>query len=156
MKIRSATALDAALLSRLSMDVQRLHVEHRPGIFKLPEHENYAVPFFEEMLADPAIHIFLAEEAENALGYILCKIIERPETPFTFAARTLLIDQVSVRPEAHRLGVGTLLMRQVEVLAKELGVERIHLDSWDFNEDAHAFFERMGYQKFIFRFWRLL
>ena len=156
MNIRSATPLDVSLLSRLSMDVQRFHAEHHPGIFKMPEQEDYAVSFFEEKLADPAVHVFLVEENGDAVGYILCKLIERPETPFTFAARTLLIDQISVRSEARGQGVGALLMRQAEVLAEDLNVERIHLDSWDFNRNAHAFFERMGYQKFTFRFWRLL
>lgn len=156
MNIRPAARSDPPTLSRLSMDVQRLHAEHHPGIFKQPESEDYAVSFFEEMLADPTIHAFLAEENGDALGYILCKLVERPETPFTFATHTLLINQISVRLGARRHGVGALLMQQAEVLAKELKVERIQLDSWGFNLNAHVFFERMGYQKFDFRFWRLL
>ena len=156
MNTRRANLLDSPILSRLCVDVQRLHAEHHPGIFKIPEQEDFAVSFFEEMLTDPAVHAFLAEENGHSVGYILCKLIERLETPFTYAARTLLIDQISVRPEARRQGVGALLMQQVDSLAKELNVERVHLDSWDFNLGAHAFFERTGYQKFIFRFWRLL
>ena len=156
MNIRPATSLDVSILSRLSADVQRLHAEHHPGIFKMPENEDFAISFFEEMLTDPTVHMFLAEENGNAVGCIVCKLIERLESPFTFAARTLLIDQISVRPEARRQGVGAALMHQAELLAKELNLERIHLDSWDFNLDAHAFFERLGYQKFNFRFWRWL
>jgi GNAT superfamily N-acetyltransferase len=156
MNIRPATSLDASILSRLSLDVQRLHAEHHPGIFKMPENEDFAVSFFEETLADPVVYAFLAEENGNALGCILCKLIERLESPFTFAARILLIDQISVRPDARGQGVGAALMHQAEVLAKELRVQRIHLDSWDFNLDAHAFFERMGYEKFNFRFWQWL
>ena len=156
MNIRPATHLDAAIRSRLSLDVQRLHAEHHPGIFKMPENEDFAVSFFEETLTDPVVYAFLAEENGNAVGCILCKLIERLESPFTFAARTLLIDQISVRPDARGQGVGTALMHQAEVLANELSVQRIHLDSWDFNLDAHAFFERMGYEKFNFRFWQWL
>ncbi|MGE5643752.1 MAG: N-acetyltransferase family protein [Byssovorax cruenta] len=156
MNIRPATHLDAAILSHLSLDVQRLHAEHHPGIFKMPENEDFAVSFFEETLTDPVVYAFLAEENGNAVGCILCKLIERLESPFTFAARTLLIDQISVRPDARGQGVGTALMHQAEALANELSVQRIHLDSWDFNLDAHAFFERMGYEKFNFRFWQWL
>jgi GNAT superfamily N-acetyltransferase len=138
------------------MDVQRLHAEHHTEIFKMPEREDFAVSFFESMLADPAVTIFIAEGNGVARGYIVCKLIERPETPFTFAARTLLVDQISVRPTARGQGVGAALMQAAETLARELSVQRIHLDSWDFNLGAHAFFERMGYQKFNFRFWRQL
>ena len=70
--------------------------------------------------------------------------------------RSLLVEHISVHPAARGQGVGTALMKEAEMLAKELAVQRIQLDSWDFNADAHAFFERLGFQKFNFRFWRLV
>ncbi len=72
------------------------------------------------------------------------------------AMRYLLIDQISVRPAARGKGVGAALMGQAETLAKNLDVKRIQLDSWDFNLNAHAFFEHLGFQKFNFRFWCFL
>jgi ribosomal protein S18 acetylase RimI-like enzyme len=156
MKIHQAVSADALRLSSLSMDVQCLHAEHHPDIFQMPQSEDFAISFFEEMLADPIVRIFIAEEGEEPVGYILCKLIERPANPFTFPVRSLHVDQISVRPAARRQGVGQALMQQVERLAKEWGVERIQLDSWDFNIHAHAFFERSGFQKFNFRFWKQL
>ena len=156
MNIRPATLLDALLLSRLSADVQRLHAENHPNVFKLPQSEDYAASFFQETLADPTVTIFIAEENGNAAGYIVCKLVERPDNPFTFPARILLVDAISVRPEARGQGVGELLMKQAEMLAGEWKAERIVLDSWDFNLKAHAFFERVGFRKFMFRFWRHL
>ena len=108
------------------------------------------------MLADPIVTIFIAEEEGNAIGYILCKLTERPEGPFTFAMRYLLVDQISVRPAARGQGVGEALIQRAEALAHELGVQRIQLDSWDFNINAHRFFERLGFKKFMFRFWQNL
>jgi diamine N-acetyltransferase len=154
MNIHKAISTDVAGLSSLSVDVQKLHAEHQPDIFKMPQDEDFAVSFFEEMLVDPGVSIFIAEEDGNAVGYILCKLIERPENPFTFAMRYLLVDQISVRPAAGGQGVGAALIQRAEVLAKELDVPRIQLDSWDFNIDAHGFFERLGFQKFDFRFWK--
>ncbi len=112
------------------------------------------VTFFDELLADKNVTAFIAEEKGQALGYILCKLIERPENPITFPLRYLLIDQISVRPMEQNGGVGTALMKQVEAYAKELGLNKIQLDSWGFNIKAHAFFENMGFDKFTFRFWR--
>jgi len=156
MKIRQAVSIDSLLLSSLSMDVQRLHAEHRPDIFKLPQSEDFAVSFFDAMPADLTTRIFIAEEDGRALGYVLCKLIERQETPFMFAMRYLLVDQISVRPEAQGQGVGAALMKQAEAFAKELNVSRIQLDSWGFNTHAHTFFEKMGFEKFNHRFWKHL
>jgi len=154
MNIRQATPEDSFLLSSLCIDVQRLHAEHHPCIFKTSQSADFAAAFFDEMLADPATTIYIAEEDAQALGYIFCNLIERPETPFTYPNRFLHIDQISVRPDAQGRGAGTALMDQVEKLARELGVSKIQLDSWDFNTKAHAFFEGLGFEKFNYRFWR--
>ena len=136
------------------MDVQRLHAEHHPHIFKMPQSADFAASFFDEMLADPTTTIYIAEEDGQALGYIFCNLIERTESLFTYSNRFLHIDQISVRLDAQGRGAGTALMYQVERLARELGVSKIQLDSWKFNNQAHAFFEALGFEKFNYRFWR--
>ena len=68
--------------------------------------------------------------------------------------RYLLVDQISVRLAEQGKGIGQALLDQAEVLAKELTVSRIQLDSWGFNTQARAFFEKMGFEKFNHRFWR--
>jgi len=156
MKIRQADAADSLTLSLLSMDVQRLHAENHPEIFRMPQKDDYAVAFFDGMLADPLIRIFITEENGQVLGYVLCKLIEREENPFTLAMRYLLVDQISVKPEAQGKGAGTALIKQAEMLAKDWNVSRVQLDSWGFNVKAHAFFEKMGFEKFNYRFWHNL
>lgn len=136
------------------MDVQRLHAKHHSDRFKIPQSEDFAVASFDQLLAEPGVSIYLAEEDGQAIGYIVCKSMERPETPFTFAARYLYIDQISVRPAAQRLGAGAALIKQAQSLAKELDISKMLLDSWDFNTEAHAFFESLGVRKFNYRFWR--
>ena len=156
MKIRKATATDSLALSRLTRDVQTLHAQHYPTVFRMPDSDEFALSFFEEMLVDQAVTIFIAEENGEAAGCMLCKLVERPENPFTFAAGVLLIDQISVRPAAQGQGIGAALIQQADKLASELQVQRILLDSWDFNIKAHGFFESQGFQKFNFRFWKWL
>jgi len=156
MKIRQAIATDSLLLSSLCVDVQSLHAKHHPDFFKTPTSDDFAASFFDEMLADPAVSIFIVEENGQALGYVLCKLIERLENPFTFAMRYLLVDQISVRPAAQGKGVGKMLIKRAVLLALDLNVQRIQLDSWGFNVEAHAFFEKMGFEKFNHRFWKNL
>ena len=47
-------------------------------------------------------------------------------------------------------------MARACALAKELGVKRIQLDTWDFNLKAHGFFEHEGFTKFMYHYWLTL
>ena len=156
MNIRTAASTDNLLLSSLCVDVQNLHAKNHPEYFKIPQSDNFAVEFFQKMLADPTVRIFVAETEERVLGYVVCKLMEREETPFSFAMRYLLVDQISVRPIAQGQGVGKALLDRAEELAKEMNVLRIQLDSWSFNAEAHGFFENCGFEKFKYQFWKNL
>ena len=154
MNIRQATANDSLLLSGLCMDVQQLHAEKLPDIFKIPQREEFAVTYFDEMLADPAVAIYLAEEDGETIGYILCKLFERPETVFTHANRFLIIEHISVRPAARQRGVGFALMDRADRLANDLHITRLQLNSWSFNTTARRLFEKCGFEKTEHRFRR--
>jgi ribosomal protein S18 acetylase RimI-like enzyme len=119
MNIRIATPNDSLLLSSLCRDVQSLHAEHHPQLFKLPQSDDFAEAFFAEMLAMPEVTLFIAEEDSHPLGYVLCRIFNRPENVFTYANRFLFIDQISVRLESQRKGIGAALLKQAEVHARE-------------------------------------
>lgn len=154
MHIRQANLDDSQPLSELCADVQQLHAEHYPHLFKPPQQAGFAAAFFAEMLANPAVTIYIAENDAHAIGYILCRLVEQPESVFTYENCFLLIDQVSVRPTAQRQGVGTRLLEQAQLRAQELGLSRLQLNSWDFNLEAHACFEKFGFVKFNYRFWK--
>lgn len=156
MNIRQAGFSDSLLLSSLCADVQRLHAENHPEIFKMPQSEDFASSFFDEVLADPTASIYIAEEEQRAVGYIFCKLFERPESVFAYPNRFLQIEHISVRPEAQRHGVGEALMQRAAKLAREIDVTKIQLHSWNFNTQAHTFFEKHGFAKIEHRFWSYL
>ncbi len=156
MNIRTAASTDNLLLSSLCLDVQSLHAKNHPEYFKMPQRDDFAAEFFQKMLADPTIRIFIVETEERVLGYVVCKLMQREETPFAFAMRYLLVDQISVRPTSQGRGVGKALLDRAEELAKEMNVLRIQLDSWSFNAEAHGFFENFRFEKFKHQFWKNL
>ena len=156
MNIRKATPDDSLILSNLCMDVQKLHSDAHPEVFKSPQSEDFAKDFFEKILINDTSFVFIAEENEEALGYVFCNLVERPESAILFARRHLMIEQISVRPQAQGRGVGSKLMNQVEATAREMNVPMVQLGSWDFNANAHGFFERLGYEKWHFQFWKKL
>jgi hypothetical protein len=69
-------------LSALCRDVQSLHAEHHPRVFKMPQSDDFAVEFSRNTrLPDFKAHI--AEE--GILRNILCRMVDRPENAFTIA-----------------------------------------------------------------------
>jgi diamine N-acetyltransferase len=153
-EIRRAKLEDAATLSALNVDVQRLHADAMPHLFKQPASDDFALQFMREQLADEAHnYFFIIEQNREAIGYIFVRIFERPENPFMFAYRRLLIDQISVKPAYQGKGAGKLLIQAVRDLALDLGIDTIALDTWEFNREAQAFFHSQGFVEFNRRMW---
>jgi ribosomal protein S18 acetylase RimI-like enzyme len=61
---------------------------------------------------------------------------------------TLYIEEISVRPAFRRRGCGEALIAAVCDLGRELQVDHISLDHWEFNRAAHEFFAQ---QRFVTR-----
>ncbi|MFM7443133.1 MAG: GNAT family N-acetyltransferase, partial [Tabrizicola sp.] len=106
---------------------------------------------FAARLADPTVHCFLA--GDPALGYALCAFQERPLSLFSFATSRLLIDHIAVAPEARRQGHGRALLAAARMLARDLGCDDVLLDTWEANQEAHAFFAANGFavRRMLFR-----
>ena len=153
MQIRTAAKQDALLLSRLNVHVQRLHAEAYPDVFRYPEEDDFALSFFEMVLDNPAFHIYIAEDPQPA-GYIICKVVHGTGNPFMFARSYLHIDQISVEPDQQGKGIGEALINRADQLAQEEGLPTIDLNSWSFNQDAHAFFHSQGYEIYNVRMWK--
>jgi GNAT superfamily N-acetyltransferase len=152
-KIRQAGSQDVETLSRLCAEVQQMHAEAYPEIFKEVERPDFAVSFFYQMLANPDHYFFLAE-GELTLGYVFVQMVSREGGLFTYPRLALHIDQIGVTRQSRGKGVGAALLARVSELADELGAEMITLDSWEFNTDAHAFFRSQGFELSVLRMWK--
>ena len=153
MRIRKASIDDAEMLSKMNVHVQRLHADAYPTLFKQPESDDFAVSFFNALLKDPEIVIYIAEE-EVPLGYVVLRFVRRIENPFMHAWNYISIDQISVQPEHQGIGIGKALLARSEQTAREEGLDIIGLHSWGFNTDAHEFFYSQGYQIYNLRMWK--
>ncbi len=52
---------------------------------------------------------------------------------------------MGVDPALHRRGIGSRLLREVEYLAIDSGVDKVILDCWATNEPAQMFFRKSGF-----------
>jgi ribosomal protein S18 acetylase RimI-like enzyme len=153
MKIRKATLEDAGILSALNADVQRLHADALPHLFKQPKNGSFALQFMREQLSDPCNYFFIVNLDGEDIGYIFARVEDRPENPYTHAWHYVYIDQISVKPAYQKMGCGKRLIEEVVRLAKEVGADWIALDTWAFNEGAISFFKKQGFVTFNQRMW---
>lgn len=155
MEVRKATRDDIPSIVSLNNIVQRIHAEAHPHIFKYPTDPSEMGRFFSQHIDKENDILLLAiDELGDAVGYVWAVVNCAPENAFKFERRIMYINQISVSPTHRNLGVGRALIHQIEQYARELQLQRIDLDSWMFNQDAHTFFEKIGFAKYNINFWK--
>lgn len=144
--IRYAVPADAEQINVLRKQVNDLHVQGRPDLFKPgfgPEIQAHVFQYLNRENGYAAVD----ERDGRIVGMVMVDEIDRPEGPYSYARWFLHIAEICV-DEGHRgQGVGKALMDFVKADAKEKGYKRIELDVWAFN-DALGFYEAEGFQVF--------
>jgi GNAT superfamily N-acetyltransferase len=63
-----------------------------------------------------------------------------------------LVEDVAVHPEAQGQGIGRRMMEHARALAREAGCYKLALSSNQKRVEAHAFYERIGFERHGFSF----
>ena len=90
--------------------------------------------------ADPAFSGFIAEEAGQALGYLL----HAPNYDVDLACRTVFIIDLWVRPWTRRLGVGRKLMEATAEHGRKAGAGYLFWSVYQPNVMARRFYDNIG------------
>jgi ribosomal protein S18 acetylase RimI-like enzyme len=151
MTIRLAIIADYHGVALLNFEIQQMHAEALPHLFKPATDQNFTSAVFEAMLAQPDCSLYVAEADGNAVGYIYLQVIERAESWARYAQRALYIHQLCVARSHRRQGHGKRLLEQAAAVASQHGIARIELDTWWFNVDARTFFKVYGFEEFNLR-----
>ena len=144
MPVRFAEKTDLERVNELRRQVHELHAVGRPDIFKPgfpPELRDHV----DAIWNDPGQEIVVNERDGVLCGYAVLHRINKPENPFMHKRDYLDIDEFGVDEACRRAGVATEMMAFIRAYAKENGFQRIGLNMWEFNQDALAFYEAMGF-----------
>jgi ribosomal protein S18 acetylase RimI-like enzyme len=152
--VRPATRDDYQAVAALNREVQQLHADAHPHIFKAPAAGDFTTAVFEGMVGQTGGHLLVLEDAGTVTGYVFAYEAGRPETWSSFARRHLYLDQICVAASHRGRGHGQRLMNAVLELARARGLDQITLDTWWFNTSARAFFARLGFREQMVRFAR--
>jgi ribosomal protein S18 acetylase RimI-like enzyme len=153
MDIRLATPNDAESIAALNAEVQQVHADALPHLFKPPSEETFPASLVRQLLAEPNTYIFIASENGAPVGYIYAQIIRRAETSLRYAWDRLYIHHLSVNQAAQRQGVGQSLIQAVVRVAKAHGIATIALDVWALNTKARSFFAAQGFTVYQETMW---
>ena len=143
MTIRPAKASDLEAVKALLTQVNRVHWEGRPDLFRLCR--KYTDEEILSIFDDPETPVLIAaDEADSALGYAFCVMQDHTKDHHMMPIKTLYIDDLCVFEHARGRGVGRALCQAALALAKERGCYNVTLNVWALNPGAHAFYEKCG------------
>lgn len=147
MKVRFAKEEELDQVNILRKQVNDLHVEGKPEVFK-PGFSKELRDFIYDIWADPEQEIVVADIDGIICGFAVLHHLNRPENPFMKERDFLDIDEFCVDKEHGRKGVASEMISFIKNYAKEKGFHRIELNMWEFNQDALAFYEASGFETY--------
>ena len=140
--VRRATKQDIPEIMELLKQVNKVHYDGRPDLFKLAT--KYTEDELEAILNDDNTPVFVADKDGKVLGHGFC-VFQRPaNTKLLTDIVTLYIDDICVDETARGKRVGTEIFNHVKDFAKKNGCYDITLNVWEGNDAAKAFYEAMG------------
>lgn len=142
--VRKAEKRDIDAIIKLLHQVNMVHYEKRPDLFK-PYTTKYDEQELEALLGDDSKPIFVYDDGE-VLGHAFCQISEVKNHRLLQDAKTLYIDDVCVEETARGRHIGQSLYEYVRDYARSIGCYNITLNVWEGNDSALSFYRSMGMQ----------
>ena len=146
-RIRPASEADLPAVNRLRAQVNEVHVQGRPDIFK-PGFGQDIQDHLAQRFADEEGGVLVAEAGDQIVGFAMVDYIDRPASDYNLPRRFYHVAEFGVDPTWQRRGVASALMQSMQADARARGFQKIELDVWAFNEGALAFYEAMGFQTY--------
>ena len=144
MNIRRAEKKDTGKILKLLSEVLEIHSKIRPDIF-ISGTTKYTENQLAEKFNDDKKPVFVAtDDNDEVLGYVFCIFLEQPFSTNMHQFTTLFIDDLCVDQNARGRQIGKKLYQHVLKFAKEKGCYDVTLNVWEGNDNARAFYEKMG------------
>jgi ribosomal protein S18 acetylase RimI-like enzyme len=163
-RIRRGAPADWVAAQRLLNEVEELHATIAPDYFRTAARgesdwlrlieEAHTAVFVAEVSsteppggarAEPALHPREAPMTE-VVGVLVARVYDTPVDPTMVPRRRSHVETLVVGARHRRRGIGRLLMSESTAWARAQGAVEVVLTTWAGNEDADAFYERLGYR----------
>lgn len=149
-EVSTLSAADLDEIAPLQEEVHALHIAHSDWLFLHVDRATLAERT-RGRLADEETRAFIARRDGTAVGYAIGRTRVRPASSISREHRTLYLEEIGVRSDCRKTGVGRLLVEALVATAREEGIDRVEIDVWAFNAEARGFFERLGFAPQLLR-----
>ena len=142
-KIRRSEKKDIPIILELLEQVNKIHYEKRPDIFKLAT--KYTGISLQNIIKDDDTPVFVSvNENDKVEGYVFCIVKQKLNDNLFTDVKTLYIDDLCVDENIRGKHIGTDLYNFVVDYAKSIGCYNITLNVWSCNKLALGFYEKLG------------
>ena len=143
--VRRAEERDIPQLMELLLQVDMVHHNGRPDIFKGPATKYTDQELLEIFENDSRpVFVYTDEKDGKVLGYAFCILKEVKDNQLLEDCKTLYVDDLCVDETRRGNGVGKALMAHAVQFAKDCGCHNVTLNVWSFNEKAMRFYASFG------------
>lgn len=146
-EIRYATADELPQVNELRTQVNLLHAQGRPDIFRPGFCEELRERVYQEF-GDEGSDVIVAISGGAVCGFLIAQYIRRPESAYCHPREFYRVEEFGVSPAYRRQGIGTALIAFCTEEAKKRGFSKMELDVWEFNRDAQQFYEAVGFHTY--------
>lgn len=144
--IREAKEQDYESLCGIIDQVDSIHEGALPERFKgsggRPREREYIV----NAIRSAAVGLFVAQKESDLVGLVHVVIRDVPDIAILVPRRYAVVDNLAVREDQRRGGVGLALMERAEEWARTKGATSIELNVYAFNKVAQRFYRELGYE----------
>lgn len=152
--VRVARRDDYEGLCAVIKELDDLHAGALPRFFRHVDERARPLPWFIDALENPESLLLVAEHDGMIAGFLSAQVRQNPDLPMFVPRRWLVVNDLTVLNAYRRLGIGRELMQQAHAWAQAQSLAEVELTVWEFNEDAIAFYEELGYTTVMRRFWK--
>ena len=141
--VRRAEARDIPAIMNLLVQVDMVHHNGRPDLFKGPA-TKYTEADLRRILPNDELPVFVCVDGDDrVLGHGFC-VLEHYGGQLMTERETLYVDDICVDEAARGRNVGETIYRHIVDHARSLGCYNLTLNVWTCNPGAMAFYQKMG------------
>ncbi len=144
MPIRFAEYEDLERVNELRKQVNEIHVKGKPEIFKAGFPKELA-DLVRTIFEDPYKRILVCDLDGTLCAFAVLNHVTKPENPFMYERDYLDVDEFCVDEAYRRQGIAREMIAFIADLAGNEGFDRVELNMWEFNTEALAFYESVGF-----------
>ena len=146
MNVRHAEIKDIPGILDLLIQVDMVHHEGRPDLFKGPA-TKYNANELKEIITDDKTPVFVCVYDDGFVaGHAFCIEKQVLGDSVLTDIKTLYIDDICVDEDHRRMNIGTMIFEHVKEYAKTNGFYNITLNVWECNPGAGKFYEALGFK----------